>query len=214
MMMMLLFTHSRGKHVGTNRNVRYTKMATKIGAPKGAKKKKKVVRHTTLTFDMTKCEKLQDGELREHVLQKGALQYFYQFHILKNAVELLYMSFTLYFDCVQTYYEVTRGRKLEMSTPFVPVILKIVKEEGKPFFTFWLVDVEKVYMPLNLDNHWVAMEKNLKASRITMGKCRIFTLKVIDFLFANIPLDLIKPQNVPAFRLRMVVNMLHEVHNV
>ncbi|KAM1068238.1 hypothetical protein ACFX1Q_000193 [Malus domestica] len=114
----------------------------------------------------------------------------------------------------RTDQRATRGRKPETSTPFVPVILKTVKEDGEPFSTFWLVDVERVYMPLNLDNHWVAVEMNLKASRITMGKCGIFTLKVIEFLSAGIPLDLIKPQNVPAFRLRMAVDMLHEVQNV
>ncbi|TQE02272.1 hypothetical protein C1H46_012143 [Malus baccata] len=46
------------------------------------------------------------------------------------------------------------------------------------------------------------------------GKCGIFTLKVIEFLSVGIPLDLIKPQNVPIFRLRMAVDMLHEVQNV
>ncbi|RXH91923.1 hypothetical protein DVH24_020946 [Malus domestica] len=46
------------------------------------------------------------------------------------------------------------------------------------------------------------------------GDCGIFTLKVIEFLSAGLTLDLIKPQNIPAFRLRMVVDMLHGVHNV
>ncbi|KAB2615037.1 hypothetical protein D8674_021625 [Pyrus ussuriensis x Pyrus communis] len=167
-----------------------------------------------------------------------------------------------------TTQRATRRRKPEASTLFLPVLLKMVKGEGKPFSTSWLVDVERVYIPLNLDNHWVAMEMNLKASRITVydslrstthswkaynkislnllfvaqcptkhveggeggilahhckskgstarqrGDCEIFTLKVIKFLFVGLPLDLIKPQNVLAFQLRMAVDMLHRVQNV
>ena len=88
------------------------------------------------------------------------------------------MSFTLYFDYLQMYCEhdhtqkiakrATRGRKPESSTPFLHVLLKIVKGEGEPISTSWLVDVKKVYMPLNLDNHWVAMKMNLKALRIIL----------------------------------------------
>ncbi|CAN6725343.1 unnamed protein product [Malus baccata var. baccata] len=67
-----------------------------------------------------------------------------------------------------TTQRATRGWKPKASTPFLPGLLKTVKQEGEPFSTSWLVDVERVYMPLNLDKHWVAMEMNLKASRITV----------------------------------------------
>ncbi|TQD82799.1 hypothetical protein C1H46_031629 [Malus baccata] len=46
------------------------------------------------------------------------------------------------------------------------------------------------------------------------GDCSIFTLKVIGFLFCGLPLDRITVANVPKYRLRMVINMLHRLHNV
>ncbi|RXH78750.1 hypothetical protein DVH24_002268 [Malus domestica] len=53
-----IYTHE-GEHVGPKRKVRYTRAAAKIGATKrGPKKKTKVMRHMTLTFDVIKCEKL------------------------------------------------------------------------------------------------------------------------------------------------------------
>ncbi|RXI09398.1 hypothetical protein DVH24_034015 [Malus domestica] len=85
--------------------------------------------------------------------------------VVKTGVNKTYYE---YDHTQRTYQRATRGRKPETSTPFVPVILKTVKEEGEPFSTFWLVDVERVYMPLNLDNHWVVVKMNLKALRITM----------------------------------------------
>ncbi|KAB2623743.1 N-lysine methyltransferase setd6 [Pyrus ussuriensis x Pyrus communis] len=190
-MMMLLFTHPRVSKLERRGKSGTLGWRQRLGHQRGANKKIKMVRHTELTFDP-----------KEHVLQRGVafkvidsayvvevLQYLYQFHRLKNAVELVYMPFTLYFDGVQTYCEhdytqmrtqkVTRGHKPEMSTPFLPV----------------------------------AMEMNLKASRI-IGDCGVFTLKVIKFLSGGIPLILIKSQNILAFRLRMVVDILHVVHNV
>ncbi|TQE10655.1 hypothetical protein C1H46_003768, partial [Malus baccata] len=64
---------------------------------------------------------------------------------------------------VRTAHRATRGRKPESSTSFLHVLLKTVKGKGEPFSTSWLVNVESMCMPLNLDNHWVAVEMNLKA---------------------------------------------------
>ncbi|RXI01238.1 hypothetical protein DVH24_001472 [Malus domestica] len=49
---------------------------------------------------------------------------------------------------------------------------------------------------------------------VARGDCGMFNIKVIEFLSTGIPLVLIKPQNILAFRLRMAVDMLHGVHNV
>ncbi|KAB2623659.1 hypothetical protein D8674_039665 [Pyrus ussuriensis x Pyrus communis] len=168
-------------------------------------------------------------------------------------------------DDDDTYYEhsynamatkrTTRGFKANTATEFLPVLLKTVKGEGEPFSTSWLVDVEKVYMPLNLGHHWVAVEMNLIARRIMVydslmsktnthkattklapltsmlpdngpwpiiaspkspqqGDCGIFNFKVIELLSCGLPLDRITAANVPEYRLRMVIDMLHGLHNV
>ncbi|RXH88309.1 hypothetical protein DVH24_042380 [Malus domestica] len=41
-----------------------------------------------------------------------------------------------------------------------------------------------------------------------------FPLKVIELLSAGLPLDVIIPSNILAFRLRMTIDMLQGVHNV
>ncbi|RXH95453.1 hypothetical protein DVH24_007953 [Malus domestica] len=64
---------------------------------------------------------------------------------------------------VRTAHRATRGRKPKSSTSFLHVLLKTVKGKGESFSTSWLVNVESLCMPLNLDNHWVAVEMNLKA---------------------------------------------------
>ncbi|TQE00559.1 hypothetical protein C1H46_013803 [Malus baccata] len=64
------------------------------------------------------------------------------------------------------------------------------------------------------DGPWLIVVSQRAPQQDNGGDCRIFTLKVIEFLSVGLPLYLIKPQNIPTFRLRMVVDMLHGVHNV
>ncbi|KAB2622468.1 hypothetical protein D8674_024650 [Pyrus ussuriensis x Pyrus communis] len=56
--------------------------------------------------------------------------------------------------------------QLEAAKPMCPNNSYSMKGEGKPFSTSWLVDVERAYMPPNLDHHWVVVEMNLAARRI------------------------------------------------
>ncbi|CAN6547112.1 unnamed protein product [Malus baccata var. baccata] len=124
----------------------------------------------------------------------------------------------------RTTQRAIRGHKGDVSKELLSVLLKIVKGHGELFCTLWLVDVEMVYMPLNLDHHWVSVEINLTFEKIirydsmtskthkhqaTMKfahityvlpdvlqslsneDCDIFILKVIEFLSAIIPLDVI-----------------------
>ncbi|KAB2635954.1 hypothetical protein D8674_026488 [Pyrus ussuriensis x Pyrus communis] len=116
--------------------------------------------------------------------------------------------------------------------------------------TDWLSveDVDKVYISLNLDHHWVAIELNLKDGIISVydsmkmtihtrqtttklapithvlpnvlislsrkEDCSIFTFKVIELLSTSLPLDVITPSKIPAFQLRIALDMLHRVYNV
>lgn len=88
------------EHVGTKRKDRYKRGTSKtVGMKRGAKKKMEVVHHMTLIFDITKCEKLQDCEPNETILQKevvfkaterncvvDTMEYFYQFKNVKEAI--------------------------------------------------------------------------------------------------------------------------------
>ncbi|RXH83485.1 hypothetical protein DVH24_005738 [Malus domestica] len=85
--------------------------------------------------------------------------------------------------------------------------------EGSHFSKSWLVNVKRVYMPFNLDNHSVIVEMNLIASRIIGGLLH-FHFKSIELMSVDLPLNLIKLQNVSAFRLRMTVDMWLWVHNL
>ncbi|KAB2629341.1 sentrin-specific protease 1-like [Pyrus ussuriensis x Pyrus communis] len=46
------------------------------------------------------------------------------------------------------------------------------------------------------------------------GDCCIFTLEMIEFLFCGLPSDRITTANIPEYRLRMAIDMLHHLHNV
>lgn len=67
----VIYTHE-GKHVETKRKGQYMRGTPKTMETKlRAKKKMKVVRHTTLTFDVKKCQK--KSKMVSHVLQKEVL---------------------------------------------------------------------------------------------------------------------------------------------
>lgn len=42
------------------------------------------------------------------------------------------------------------------------VLYRTVTGKGVEFGASWMDDVDRVYMPLNLDHHWVLVEMNLK----------------------------------------------------
>lgn len=92
-----------GEHVAMKRNGWYPRMRLKTLGTKpgmreeGAKKKTKVVCHTTLIFDITNYKKIQDGEPKKNVLQREmvfkamerncvveVIEYFYQFKKVKE----------------------------------------------------------------------------------------------------------------------------------
>lgn len=41
---------------------------------------------------------------------------------------------------------------------FEPVLVKTAKGEGSEYGISWFDGMEKVFMPLNLDKHWMAVE--------------------------------------------------------
>lgn len=63
-----------GKHVGTKMKVWSTRATSKsMETRRGQKKKMKVVFHTTLIFNATKCQKIHASETKEDVVQKEAV---------------------------------------------------------------------------------------------------------------------------------------------
>ncbi|TQE02743.1 hypothetical protein C1H46_011647 [Malus baccata] len=55
--------------------------------------------------------------------------------------------------------------------------------------------------------------KSMVPTTRQQGDCSIFTLQVIEFVSTCLPLEEITPSNVHEFRLRMAIDMLHELHN-
>ncbi|RXH91924.1 hypothetical protein DVH24_020947 [Malus domestica] len=116
----------KGDHVGTKMKVWYTRATAKTeGTKRGQIRRQKWC-----------CEKLQDGKPIELVLQRG--EAFKEM----ESVCVVERNHTQ-----RTAQKATWG-KPAVSTPFLPVLLKMMKRERKPFSTSWLVDVERVYMPL------------------------------------------------------------------
>lgn len=48
------------------------------------------------------------------------------------------------------------------------MLYKIVAGNGVEFNASWVEDMDRVYMPLNLHQHWVAVEMNIKDETISM----------------------------------------------
>ncbi|KAB2602878.1 hypothetical protein D8674_003883 [Pyrus ussuriensis x Pyrus communis] len=63
--------------------------------------------------------------------------------------------------------EARRIQKVVM-TNYEPVLYKIVIGKGVEFDASRVEDVDRVYMPLNLDQHWVAVEINIKDGTISV----------------------------------------------
>ncbi|CAN6542583.1 unnamed protein product [Malus baccata var. baccata] len=105
--------------------------------------------------------------------------------------------------CQQSYVErnaelKSRGQKMVESKQYESVMYITVTGKGVEFGASWVDDVDRVYMPLNLDHHWVLVKMNLKDRTISVGNYGIFTLKVIELLPTGLPLDVITSSNIPA----------------
>ncbi|XP_070676299.1 putative ubiquitin-like-specific protease 1B [Malus domestica] len=82
-----------------------------------------------------------------------------------------------------------------------------------PIFYVLLDILQSMLREVN-EEPWPIVASQRAPQQDNGGDCGMFNIKVIEFLSTGIPLVLIKPQNILAFRLRMAVDMLHGVHNV
>ncbi|CAN6567629.1 unnamed protein product [Malus baccata var. baccata] len=78
---------------------------------------------------------------------------------------------SIYFYYQQSYDESnaklkSRGWKGVASKQYEPMLHKVVTWKGVEFGASWIKDVDRVYMPINLDHLWVAVELNLIDGKI------------------------------------------------